>query len=239
MKKMWFILGVFIIVGIAGFLIFKKFPAFRAPIQRIRNRRTIEKAIAQYGSKAKRRLRPYLQQAGFTDTPGKIALLAFKQEQLVEVWGKQEEDWKHIKTYPFTATSGGPGPKLKEGDGQIPEGIYHVEYLNPNSSYYLSFKVNYPNDFDKAMAEVDSRTQLGGDIFFHGKAATIGCIPVGDDAIEELFILVHDVGRHNIQVIIAPHDFRKNPLRPDIAEITWIPILYDSLERALEVFPVE
>ena len=69
-------------------------------------------------------------------------------------------------------------------DGQIPEGIYGIGYLNPNSSYYFSLKVTYPNASDRARAKADGRTNLGGDIMIHGQAVTIGCVPVGDDAID-------------------------------------------------------
>jgi murein L,D-transpeptidase YafK len=70
--------------------------------------------------------------------------------------------------------SGKAGPKLREGDGQVPEGIYRIDGLNPNSSYHLSLKLNYPNDFDLEQARTEGRTELGGDIFIHGKAVSIG-----------------------------------------------------------------
>jgi len=60
-----------------------------------------------------------------------------------------------IKSYPFTGFSGGLGPKLREGDGQIPEGVYAIEYLNPNSQFHLSVKLDYPNVFDKAKGRAD------------------------------------------------------------------------------------
>ncbi len=68
-------------------------------------------------------------------------------------------------------------PKFKEGDGQIPEGIYGIEYLNPNSKFHLSMKINYPNSFDKEMAKIDNRKNLGGDIMIHGSNKTIGLYP--------------------------------------------------------------
>lgn len=68
-----------------------------------------------------------------------LTLVALKEEHLLEVWANRDGQVpRRIRRYPFTASSGGPGPKLREGDGQIPEGIYRVEYLNPNSSYHLS-----------------------------------------------------------------------------------------------------
>ena len=198
--------------------------------------RTERDVIAQYGADAKRRLQPHLTQAGFADFPKQLALLAFKEEQILEVWGKQEQTWRNITRYPFTATSGALGPKLREGDGQIPEGLYRIEALNPNSKYHLSLRVNYPNDFDLAMAEREGRTRLGGDIYLHGKNATVGCIPVGDPAIEDLFALVYAAGLPHVCVIIAPHDFRKNPTRPALPDLIWGRLLYDMIELALKPF---
>ena len=64
---------------------------------------------------------------------------------MLEVWGRLKSgELELIKRYPFTGFSGGPGPKLREEDGQIPEGIYAIEYLNPNSQFHLSMKLNYP-----------------------------------------------------------------------------------------------
>ena len=208
------------------------FRFLRTPLKR----RSERDVMAQYGADAKRRLQPHLAQAGFTDLPKQLALLAFKEEQIVEVWGKQEQTWRCITAYPFTATSGTLGPKLREGDGQIPEGLYRIEILNPNSTYHLSLRVNYPNDFDRAMAERDKRTRLGGDIYLHGKNATVGCIPVGDQAIEDLFVLVYAAGLPQVRVIIAPCDFRKNPARPELSDLVWGRLLYDMIELALEPF---
>jgi len=108
--------------------------------------------------------------AGFKDFPNEIILVALKEEKLLQVYGKHDAGKKLIKEYPFTAYSGALGPKLKEGDRQIPEGIYKVAYLNPNSSYHLSIKVNYPNQFDQSKSEFQKIEAMGGDIFIHGKA---------------------------------------------------------------------
>ncbi|MBR4615676.1 MAG: hypothetical protein IKO55_08730, partial [Kiritimatiellae bacterium] len=89
---------------------------------------------------------------------GKLRILVFKNERSVEV---NAPGWKAPRIYPMTAFSGSLGPKLREGDGQIPEGIYGIGYLNPNSSYYLSLKVTYPNASDRARAKADGRTNLG------------------------------------------------------------------------------
>lgn len=159
------------------------------------------------------RIQSHFTKAGVTYPPERIAILVFKEEKQLSLWA----DGKFIRHYAVTAASGHAGPKLREGDRQVPEGIYRIEYLNPNSSYHLSMKVSYPNDFDRRMARRDRRTRLGGDIFIHGKAVSIGCVAVGDRAIEELFELVKATGASKVRVIIAPNDLRsERPIRhPD------------------------
>ena len=163
---------------------------------------------------------------------GKLCILAFKYERLVEFTAP---GWSKPRIYPKTANSGTLGPKLREGDRQIPEGIYGIEYLNPNSSFYLSLKVSYPNASDKKRAKADGRTNLGGDIMIHGKAATIGCIPIGDDAIEDVFYLANAVGIRNITVVIAPYDMRKgrDTERERTVALPWYPNLCNEIANAL------
>lgn len=162
---------------------------------------------------------------------GKLQMLVFKNERSVEV---HAPGWKAPRVYQMTAFSGTLGPKLREGDGQIPEGIYGIGYLNPNSSYYLSLKVTYPNASDKLRAKADGRANLGGDIMIHGKAVTIGCVPVGDDAIEDIFYLASAVGIKNVSVVIAPYDMRKGR-RPELecSPLKWYPNLCDEINTAL------
>ena len=163
---------------------------------------------------------------------GRLRILVFKNERRVEV---QAPGWATPRIYPMTKFSGTLGPKLKEGDRQIPEGVYGIEYLNPNSSYHLSMKVSYPNAFDRAHAQTDGRTSLGGDIMIHGKDVTVGCVPIGDDAIEELFYFVHSVGIKNVAVVIAPYDMRKGR-RPELEQssLPWYGPLCDEIAREIK-----
>ena len=165
-------------------------------------------------------------------TGGKLRLQVFKNERRLEV---HAPGWKMPRVYPMTGFSGTLGPKLKEGDGQIPEGVYGIEYLNPNSSFYLSMKVSYPNDADRRRAKVDGRTNLGGDIMIHGTNATIGCVPIGDDAIEDVFYLVNAVGIRNVTVIIAPYDMRSGR-KPELEKspLLWYDALCGEIESALK-----
>ena len=184
------------------------------------------------------RLEQNLSTAGYNmDFPDEIMLVAFKEEQTLQVYAKDSTGLKFIKEYPFTAYSGELGPKLQEGDRQIPEGVYEVEYLNPNSSYYLSIKVNYPNAFDKSKTLFRDKAQMGGDIFIHGKAATIGCIPIGDESIEEVFLLTKKAQDNKIKVVISPRDFRVTERYPEIVGIDWEEELYSSIEAELKLLP--
>jgi murein L,D-transpeptidase YafK len=132
-------------------------------------------------------------------------LICIKEERKLELW----INGAMAKTYPMTAFSGGPGPKLREGDRQIPEGIYPAVHLNPNSAFHLSVKVGYPNAWDKAWAKEEKRERLGGDIFIHGEDVTIGCIPIGNRAIEEVFWAVYQAKPAHTRILISPVDFRK------------------------------
>jgi len=180
-------------------------------LNKLKGKETIETLLPKIQNKVWDRLEMSLGIAGFKmDFPKEIILVAFKEERVLEVYTKDYTGIKLLKEYPFTAYSGKLGPKLKDGDRQIPEGIYKVDYLNPNSAYYLSIKLNYPNEFDKSKTKFSSIDEMGKDIFIHGKAATIGCIPIGDEAIEEVFVLTQKATNNEVKVIISPRDFRKN-----------------------------
>ncbi|MEM1008496.1 MAG: L,D-transpeptidase family protein [Myxococcota bacterium] len=167
-----------------------------------------------------------------------IALVAFKQERRLELWKWHRGRYRWIKNYRFTVYSGHLGPKLRFGDRQIPEGMYRITNLNPYSSYHLSMKLNYPNAFDRVMARKDHRTNLGGDIYIHGRDVTIGCIPVGDRAIEELFTLLAKNGYWRTRVLIAPYDMRDQAKQHRIPSSApkWTPALYKKLRERLRMF---
>jgi murein L,D-transpeptidase YafK len=199
---------------------------------------TVGDALRMYGAGARMRLAPYFRRASVAYPPKRFALLAFKKERRVSLWAGDAKTWRFIRSYPILAANGKAGPKLRQGDYQVPEGLYRIAWLNPASSYHLSMKVDYPNAFDRRQAALDGRTRLGGDIFIHGKNVSIGCIAVGDPAIEELFTLAADAGPHAIRVIIAPNDLRA--AGAPLAESTpaWVASLYRSIAAALADFPI-
>ena len=123
--------------------------------------------------------------AGLTYPPRRIFLRLFKLEAECELWAASQANGQltKIKTYAICATSGELGPKRREGDGQVPEGFYHISAFNPWSSFHLSLKIDYPNASDHILSD---RRRPGGDIFIHGSCVTIGCVPLRDGPIEEI-----------------------------------------------------
>ena len=134
-----------------------------------------------------------------------VFIRAFKEERELELFVKDQETGKFLlfRTYPIAAASGVLGPKLAEGDGQVPEGFYFVgpAAMNPNSKYHLSFNIGFPNEFDKA----NGRT--GSFIMIHGSNASIGCLAMTDEKIEEIYTLcdaAHNGGQPFFRVHIFP-----------------------------------
>ena len=167
--------------------------------------------------------------------PEKIALLAFKFERKMELWGLENNKWEYIKSYEILGASGYLGPKLKEGDKQVPEGVYKIIGMNSKSKYYYAMLINYPNSFDKEMAKEENRENLGGDICIHGTNKSIGCIAIGDYS-KELFELVKQIKVSNTKVIIAPYDFRQSEKQVVNSDIKWLPELYKLINKELENF---
>lgn len=193
--------------------------------------------MAKYRKDAHKRLKPHFQKAKVAYPPKKIALLTFKEERVMELWAHGTHNWRLVKRYPLTASSGHAGPKLKERDRQIPEGIYAIQYTYPFSKYHLGMRINYPNRYDLYHAKLDGRKKLGGDIFIHGKNLSVGCLAIGDRAIEELYILVREIGLKNTKVIIASNDIRKRlPSNLSVPHPKWTRDLDHRLKLALKPF---
>ncbi len=205
----------------------------------VRGGYSVDERVQQVGPRVEARLRPAFDAAGVAYPPREVAYLAFKDSGLLQVYARDadESPWRFIASYPVRAQSGVPGPKLREGDAQVPEGIYSIALLNPNSRYHLSLRVNYPNDFDLQMAAADGRTRLGGDIMIHGDHRSIGCLAMGNDAAEDLFVLAALAAIQPPTLIISPTDFRASDSVALPAQPLWVGVLYDGLHRALEQFP--
>ena len=181
---------------------------------------------------------------GLAYPPRYMYVRSFKYDSELEVWVKQHQadTFRLFKTYRICALSGTLGPKHREGDGQVPEGFYYIDRFNPNSLYHLALGLNYPNNADrKTLGEGD----LGGGIYIHGSCVTVGCIPLTDSRIEEVYILAvhaHDLGQEYIPVHIFPIRFNNPRSQAFLASVSasdgpsqhfWINLkqAYDAFNR--------
>jgi murein L,D-transpeptidase YafK len=203
--------------------------------------KTITNRLQEYGSQARARLNPPFANSRISYPPQRLILVGLKAERVLQVYALSETNSpRFVRSYPILAASGGPGPKLREGDRQVPEGIYPIESLNPNSAYHLSLRIGYPNSFDRSPAAEEGRTNLGGDIMIHGKSVSIGCLAMGDQAAEDLFVLAADTGLQNIQVILSPVDFRTGASVPNATKLPdWTNALYSEIRARLAALPSE
>jgi murein L,D-transpeptidase YafK len=139
-----------------------------------------------------------------------ILVRIFKEEAELEVW-KQDVNGQFalLKTFPICRWSGELGPKVKEGDRQAPEGYYAIApgQMNPNSNYYLSFNLGFPNAFDRA------NERNGAFLMVHGDCSSAGCYAMTDEQIQEIYALGRDAflgGQKSFQVQAYP--FRMTPV---------------------------
>ena len=144
-----------------------------------------------------------------------ILIVAYKAEKELEIFAKSKQQKKFVKigTYNICRTSGNLGPKNKSGDYQTPEGFYSIDRFNPSSSYYLSLGINYPNQTDRIRSKA---LNLGGDIFIHGKCVTIGCLPMTNEGINEIYLYAINAkqnGQNNIPVYIFPYRLSKTNIK--------------------------
>lgn len=165
-------------------------------------------------------LRAELQQKNMpVESPLLVRL--FKQEAELELW-KQDAAGRYelLKTYPICRWSGELGPKIREGDRQAPEGFYTITpaQMNPNSQFYLSFNMGYPNAYDKAWG------RTGAHLMVHGDCSSRGCYAMTDDQIGEIYALARESffgGQRAFQVQAYPFrmtaaNFAKHRNNPNI-----------------------
>ncbi|MCA8831369.1 L,D-transpeptidase family protein [Hymenobacter pini] len=176
--------------------------------------------------------------------PDKLELFvrAFKIGRRVEVWGRNQSRGQFVllRTFGLAGTSGTLGPKRQAGDGQIPEGFYTINRFNPDSKYFLSLGLDYPNAADQHRAGL---LDPGNDIFIHGSNETIGCLPITDAGIQELYVLAveaRSAGQTSIPVHIFPFELTADNLArrmtsPHLAFWQQLAPGYEVFERTHEV----
>jgi len=156
-----------------------------------------------------------------TSKESPMLIRAYKKEAEFEIWKMNGEGkYVHLKTFPMCRWSGQLGPKTREGDRQVPEGFYSITpaQMNPNSAYYLSFNVGYPNQLDRALGH------SGGTIMVHGACSSAGCFSMTDAQIAEIYAIARSAfngGQHAIQMQSYPfrmtaENLAKHRLDPNI-----------------------
>ena len=203
------------------------------------NLKTVEDRVAEFGEVVRARLAPKFEAAGVSYPPRELVFIGIKDERLLDIYAAGSDGvFRFVTSYPVLGASGVLGPKLREGDKQVPEGVYRVPELNPNSDFHLSIRLNYPNEFDLAKANAEGRKEPGTDIMIHGDSRSAGCLAMGDPASEDLFVLAALTGIENITVILTPVDFRtgRSPQLPAGAP-AWTGELYERIQRELARYP--
>ena len=178
-----------------------------------------------------------LQAAGITGA-FKIYIAAYKAEGKLELWLKtdRQKTYRLFKSYNFCAHSGTLGPKVKEGDLQTPEGFYYINAFNPMSNFYLSLGINYPNAVDRLRS---GKEKTGGDIYIHGNCVTVGCIPLTDEKIKEVYVLAveaKNAGQLKIPVHIFPFKMTKSNLNKQLQRFPQQKGLWTNLQSGYAYF---
>ncbi len=140
-----------------------------------------------------------------------VYIRSFKYDSQLEVWvkDKKQDPYKLFKTYRICALAGNLGPKRFEGDYQVPEGFYYFNEFKGRSNYHLALGLNYPNASDRILGD---SIRPGADVYVHGSCVTVGCIPITDGPIEELYVLAantRNAGQDFIPVHVFPARFKK------------------------------
>lgn len=166
-----------------------------------------------------------------------ILIRIFKDESELEIW-KRDRTGRYalLKTFPMCRWSGKLGPKTKNGDRQAPEGFYQVSasMLNPDSQYYLSFNLGYPNKLESALG------YSGEALMVHGACSSSGCFALTDAGVAEIYSVVREAikgGQSSFQVQAFPfrmtaENMAKNRNDPNFGFWTNLKQGYDSFEVA-------
>jgi murein L,D-transpeptidase YafK len=201
-----------------------------------RDKQTSHSRVKEAYSEKEPIVRQLFASRGLTYPPKQIYLRAFKLEGRLEIWVKQDRANPYVllKEYAFCTSSGGLGPKRVMGDGQIPEGFYYIDRFNPLSNFHLSLGINYPNQADRIHG---TGAPLGGDIFIHGGCASIGCVPITDEGIKELYIVAIEAaasGQTKIPVHIFPsREIKDSELSANNERVR---ALWQSLKKGIDYF---
>jgi len=196
----------------------------------------LSKKEQQAFNKREKQLKNQFAEAKLAWPAKQMYIRSFKHEGQLEIWLRHAptEPFVLFKSYQVCALSGKLGPKRKEGDLQVPEGLYYINEFISNSDYHFSLGINYPNQSDLFFADQQAP---GGEIYIHGKCATVGCIPILNNPIEELYVLasiIHQQGQDYIPVHIFPIKFSNDYAIKQLQNHTMFNPHYQALSEQLK-----
>jgi murein L,D-transpeptidase YafK len=206
-------------------------------LAQLRNERVLDARIT-----TRFQIKRMFHEKGIRYPAAEIFVRIFKRERALELWVRSEgsDRFELLKTYPICALAGELGPKRRQGDSQVPEGFYSVDFFNPQSDYHLSLHINYPNQHDRSNGA--QGLNLGGDIYIHGGCNSDGCLAVTDDGIKELYWIAVEaraVGQQRIPVHIFParlDDRDMTTLKRAFADRPALTAFWESLQPGYAFF---
>ncbi len=171
-------------------------------LSQLENQRVLDARIA-----TRFNIKRLFEERGIRYPAAEVFIRIFKRERALEVWVRPEDKdaFELLKNYDICALAGELGPKRQQGDSQVPEGFYAIDFFNPESDYHLSLHVDYPNVKDRSAG--GDGINLGGDIYIHGGCNSDGCLALTDEGIMELYWLsveARAAGQQRIPVHIFP-----------------------------------
>ncbi|MFC0141205.1 peptidoglycan meso-diaminopimelic acid protein amidase [Erwinia mallotivora] len=134
-----------------------------------------------------------------------VYIQIFKEERLLELYGKIGSEYRLLDSYRICNFSGGLGPKRRQGDFKSPEGFYSVglSQLKPDSRFYRAINVGFPNEYDRQQG------YEGKYLMIHGSCVSIGCYAMTDSNIDDIYHYVEAALRNGQpRVVVSIYPFR-------------------------------
>lgn len=192
----------------------------KAPTGQVREPLAGPERAAAAAERARPKLQHRFRELGFT-RGAEVFIRAFKEEAVLELFLRQPGDGPFVwfRSYPIVAASGDLGPKLAESDRQVPEGFYQVTRasMKSDSRFHLAMNLGFPNAYDRA------HQRTGSFLMIHGGRASVGCLAMTDEKIEEIYTLcdeAHSAGQELISVHLFPFRFSAERMAAT-ADLPW------------------
>lgn len=200
---------------------------------------SVHKRLLEFRGRAEAQWKPLFLQHNISFPPQHVSLILFKRDKKLFLYaGKNENETQLLKTYRILGSNERVGPKLNDSDKQIPEGIYKLASLNPGSSPQLALKIDFPNDFDRRMAEKDSRDSFRSQVLVHSGATSDSNVALKEQDMEELYTLASISEVSSWRFVFAPFDLRIEAREIKSNSPQWIDDLDQQLMRELMTLPL-